>query len=107
MLLWEESTDDLKVRTGVATWTTVDANKNLYTNLNTFHKMKVVVDFVNWKYVRANVNEESYDLSAYSMYNTGTLSEGLSFAQVEFIGESGKNAVCYVDGVILTQNEPA
>lgn len=106
-LLWEESTDDLKVRTGVSTWTTVDANRNLYTNLNTFHKMKVVMDFSAWKYVRANVNEESYDLSAYSMYNTNTISEGLSFAQVEFIGESGKNAVCYIDDLILTQNEPA
>lgn len=71
-----------------------------------FNSWKLVVDFAETEYVRLLVNETSYDLSGYGGWEGVDVSALQMTVLLTHVGTSGKNAVLYVDDVIITQNEP-
>lgn len=88
------------------TWTTIDADKELYVNRNMFHYLKVVCDLSTGKYVRALVGGESYDLSAYDIDTWAAAVPGRVVSVFRNNGNSGSNDIVYLDRMIITQAEP-
>jgi len=73
--------------------------------LDTFHTMKIVIDSSTKKPVRVMVDENSYDLSAYTAKeNAGAGGERIQLA-ITHISDHAAVKSIYVDNVILTQNE--
>jgi len=74
--------------------------------LDTFHTMKIVIDSSTKKPVRLLVDENTYDLSAYTAKeNAGSGGERIQLA-VTHISDHASVKSIYIDNVILTQNEP-
>ncbi len=71
-----------------------------------FYALKFVIDMNTWKYVRVQADYELYDISSYSLYSGTTTAEGVVYADFYAVSNLGSNGVCYLDSVILTQNEP-
>jgi len=76
-----------------------------------FHTAKLVVDFVNRRYLRFILDHVTYDLSRYniSIITGGAVSVGVHMSPSFRIENNvaGTNPFCYVDDAIITQNEPA
>lgn len=79
----------------------------LYKDPDLFHTIKLVVDFVNNKYVRALLNEHSWDMSDYDLYSTASAINPHIILTVYAKGAAAANATIHVDDLIVTQNEPA
>ena len=72
-----------------------------------FSTVKLVVDLVNGKYVRAMFNDVEYpltDITPYTVLDSTAPSVGVG---VMLHSRPGYNDVAYVDSCVLTQNEPA
>ncbi len=67
--------------------------------------MKLVADFTEDKYVRFMVDRDEYDLSAYSLYAAANTTYRYLLIAARLTGRAGENDYCYVDGVIVTQEE--
>ena len=69
--------------------------------------LKFVVDYANEKYTRLIFRDTQTDMSSYAMRKTalGGNEQRLEF-MIHATGTTGNNAVCYVDNMIITQNEP-
>lgn len=75
-------------------------------DLDHWHTIKLIFDMVNQKYVRAYYNEEVYELTDITPYQSATADvPRLDFTAWTF-SENGKNGVAYVDNFIITINEP-
>jgi len=70
------------------------------------HTGKVVVNTVDWRYVRFILNDVEYDLGQFAVETTGALAGNYFNMAVEHVSVALSNAVAYIDSVILTQNEP-
>lgn len=70
-----------------------------------FHHFKLVVDGVNKTYVRAIVNNKSWELSNAPLAQSLVVSDKLT-ATIYVLSNSGQNGVIYVDDAIVTQKEP-
>lgn len=74
-----------------------------------WNNIKLIVDLVNGKYVTLYCNEQTFDLSTYSMYNRTGLSGQRSRLELYFAMENNDVAQavsCYIDNLILTDLEP-
>lgn len=71
-----------------------------------FHVLKLVIDAVGRNYVRAIVDQTEYDLSGVNLHVSTSAGSPRIVASVEMISRSIFNDDCWVDDVILTQNEP-
>jgi len=106
LFCYDYANTKLKVRDENGDFQDVATGVDVYSSLYPFWTMKLVVDFGSQKYVRLTFNESEYDLSAYSYLYTVDASNPLLRPQIQVIGTSGKNALAYVDDMIITQNEP-
>jgi len=70
------------------------------------HTMKLVVDLNTDRYVRFILNETEYDLSAYSANTFANPDQPHLGVKAILYSTAGFNADCWVDDIILTQNEP-
>lgn len=102
----DPNTGVLRIQTGVAAWHTISTTENPYRSPYCLNTMKMVFDLANRVYVRVILNENSYPLPNIPIYIFAA--GGAPFAGAEFrhYGDGGKNAKCYVDSFIVTQNEP-
>jgi len=71
-----------------------------------YHTIKMVVDLKNDKYVRALLDNESYDMSTLAVYRIDSPIEPYLSVQLTYIGKSGLLLANYLDDIIITQNEP-
>ncbi len=71
-----------------------------------FNTCKLVVDISTNMYVKALINQYSFDLSALSIQSNVSAIQSYFDIRAFFIGDSGQNRVAYLDDFILTQNEP-
>ena len=73
---------------------------------NLFHVFKLVCNPETHKYHRLILNDTTYDLSAHDLYKHG--SQGQKFYEVTILlySRDGYNDFCYIDNIIVTQNEP-
>ena len=71
-----------------------------------FHTLKFVVDYTNQKYVRAMLDERSWDMTDIPLYSTLSANPPYMYILISLIGKAAANAAIYVDDFIVTQNEP-
>ena len=71
-----------------------------------FHTLKYVVDYKNRKYVRAMLDERSWDMTDIPLYSTLSANPPNMLIAIGAIGKIAVNAAIHVDDFIITQNEP-
>ncbi len=82
---------------------TADAAKNLADDR--WSVVKVVFDMVAETYGRVVINHHVLDASAVAIKKSADASAPSWEPQINITGTSGQNAVCFVDSIILTENE--
>lgn len=71
-----------------------------------FHTCKLVINPITNMYVRALISGQEIDMSAIPLYNLGDLTARYLGVWFEVGSVHGLNGTAYVDGVIITHNEP-
>ncbi|MBA7559940.1 hypothetical protein ES708_01558 [subsurface metagenome] len=103
---WEQATRVLSVYDKILGWTPIDDDIYLWAGGRVFSTLKLVADLTTLKYVRAIVNREVFDLSAYIAFQTN-LPGAPSLHPVARVDGSGvTKPEVYIDDAIITQNEP-
>lgn len=105
-LHYDHASGNWTVRTGIATWETILSGYKLQTGAAAWHPIKLIVDFDNGEYVRAQMSRRSVDISAYDLYTVGSGNLGQLSARVMAYGAVAAHAPVWADGIIVTQNEP-
>jgi len=106
MAKWVQSDSSIQIYDAVAEWVTI-GTKALVGSDHAFNSMKLVVDYNTKKYVRLLFNDSAYDLSAYSLEESGTPTSPCIFVEYRVTNTLGAGgARVFVDDFILTQNEP-
>lgn len=96
----------LKIQSPLVDWATIDDNYVFLDDPFNFHTIKLIVDFINFNYIRLISNEKSYDLSAYPLPSLDSTNARRLFIEVNIHGILTYNSYIYVDDIIITQNEP-
>lgn len=99
------TTDKIYLLNGVGFWEEIADLPILFHSTIGYHNLKLVVDFDNDYYVRFMLDDVEYDLSAHAIHNTVTFGRHRLRARVFYKSRSAGGDYCYVDGVIITQNE--
>jgi len=105
-LAWEQATRRLSVYDKTLGWTSIDDDIYLWAGGRVFSTLKLVVDLTTLKYVRAIVNREAFDLSAYTAYQTDLVGAPSLEIIAWLVGNPGTTPAVYIDDAIITQNEP-
>lgn len=71
-----------------------------------YNSLKMVVNFETTEYVRFMVNHMSYDMSGIELHNWTASSVPQMWIMIYLWSLTGAIATCYIDGMIVTQNEP-
>lgn len=71
-----------------------------------YHVMKVVGDFVNYKYVRIIIDGREFDISHLRLVDDGDIGKGLAYVQFGVINDNVHAANGRVGFYIVTANEP-
>ncbi len=103
----DQTNADLYVRTGETTWTKV---ADVFVRTETewiFNRLKVVVDLSTGLYVRGYLDNQEFDLSAYSIWTGADAIAPRAVVSVYMYSEAGENRTMNVDDIILTVAEPA
>lgn len=79
---------------------------NLYVWSYMHHTMKFVIDLEAGEYLRAIVNDEAVSMAGISLWKPGDPGPDYLSSAFWNIGDLNKNNVVYVDGLILTEDEP-
>lgn len=103
---WVRSSETLELYNHLGIWETVLSDVSLYSYSSLFNTIKLVADPATAHYVRALINSQSVDLSAY--YSGAWISGEQPQLRIEAVayGTSEQNPTCYSDAFIVTQNEP-
>jgi len=89
------------------TWQDLIASVGLVRTTKNYHTVKMVVDLENDKYHRVLLDKWAWTTGNLAIETSANAGTPAVEAQVRLYGASGTNAVAYVDGFIVTQNEPA
>lgn len=106
VLRYRSSTGALQIFDGSTMAYITLATLSLPSELYIWHTAKLVIDMSTNKYVRALLNNRSFDLSAYSLYSTGDASAARIEPAIRLTRSVSSNLHIYLDDVIVTQNEP-
>jgi len=71
-----------------------------------FDTLKFVADFTTAKYKRLLINSRTFDVSALSFHKVALVSAPQMVIEIALHADAAAAAVCYIDDVIITQNEP-
>lgn len=105
-LLYFPQDNDLKIYAENGGYVTIDGDLKLVENDYIFHVWKIVFDLDTKKYVRAYIDEKSYDLSAYNLKENASALESRFTLTISIINNAAGNHYIYMDDAIFTQNEP-
>jgi len=86
-------------------WTNI-ANPYFDYDGSDFHRIKVVADFAEAKFMRAMYAGTEVDLSAQGLFQYSTGWYSALWVLVEMNGRSGNNDIGYLDSIVLTTGEP-
>ncbi len=98
--------DEIQVWHDASVITKVDDALAFETYTEEWHKIKLVVDLANNKYVRLRIDDTTYDLSAYGPVVSANAA--VPFVQVTFrnVGPTGNNPEALLNDFIFTIDEP-
>lgn len=103
---FDDNNDKLLVLVEPSTWTEVADLWYPPPRANTFNRLKVVADVSTGYYVRILLNGIEYDISDHLVDVAASGGQPSTMIWIRLYSRSGQNDVAYVDGIILTQNEP-
>jgi len=102
----EQATGELSVHNHLGAWELVTDEARLENDSVCFNVVKFVVDIANRRYVRARVNDLSWDLSAYAPVSFASDLETWVEWRGIVEGSALLSGTMYVGGVVITENEP-
>ena len=98
--------EKLYLYNSVGVLTEIASNLSLTLNEKHFYTIKVVGNLITSDYIRLRFNGISYDISAHSMQAiSGDWTPSLK-VEITVYSAGATNGVCYLDNIIITQNEP-
>lgn len=101
------STEEIKVRLHGDTWQVIEPNFIVFEENFCFTPVKLVLDFEAGKYVRLQVGNIEYDISAFTIPWLGSTATPREYVYFALGNDASATAAdIYLDGFILTQNEP-
>lgn len=106
-LRYDDDNEKVQYYNSAGAWSDLLTGVDLYPFTNYFHPIKLVVDPSLDKYVRAMVAGQEIDMSSYDLYTAVSTTSPQVLARNMVTSETGDNGWIYLDGVLITQNEPA
>lgn len=78
----------------------------VYADSRNYNTLKLVIDTINLEYVRALTSNQLYNMKGLKLHSN--TSPDKDHLEIELLARSisGFNGICYIDNVIITQNEP-
>ena len=87
-------------------WVNLTPSNEVYIGGKSWHKMKMVIDYVDKTNVRVLYDNQVYDTSAYTLRHYVSGSNPHIWVEVVCVCDSGGASTTYLDNFVLTQNEP-
>lgn len=106
-LRWNNDNEDFEYYDSAGAYQQLQTGDDLIGRAGLFHTAKLVVDVENDLYHRALCRAAEVDMSSYALYTPTDTSGPYILFTVFLYSHSGDNDWCYLDNVIMTQNEPA
>lgn len=103
---YDSDTDLLRYTDSGGVWQDIATSLDLHDNPHLFHTMKLVCDFENDEYIRLLLDKEVYPLTDVALNVGGVSTSPHLFVEYNFINGENASKTCYIDDVIVTQNEP-
>lgn len=95
-----------KIKDRDVSWTPVLEDFELQQGPGAWHPIKLVINTNTKKYTRLLVSRHAVPLTDYNLYDTATDRLGQLEIRVSVYGTTGTHAPAYIDGIIITKNEP-
>ena len=105
-LRFEAADLDLSYKNQGGTYTDLDTDVNLYTNVMEWIYFKLVIDWKEKKYIRCIVGDTEYDLTGFNIRSTASANKPLLNVTLQVSTTDNAAHSMYIDDFILTQNEP-
>jgi len=106
ILRYDTTDGTIDIWDGDPDWTSVPGAHRISPLFHSFSPFKFVIDTSTGKYVRAMLGRTQWDLSSYSMQSTALGPYQTCLIVIYNEAQGAAAATAYVDGVIVTQNEP-
>ncbi|MBA7572235.1 hypothetical protein ES708_14011 [subsurface metagenome] len=105
-LRYDQDAKVLKYRSTGGAWKELQTALTLLEFDDMFHTLKVVIDYKNGNFVRALLDERSWDMSTFPIWSLGAMVGNRMHIALVTTGVALANATIYIDDFIVTQNEP-
>lgn len=106
-ITWTESNNTLKYYDSSGAYQTINDNVHHFQDEHLFYPIKLVADFNNHKYLRLIHGETEFDLSAHNLKTVASAAHQWLVLNVNFVTKENVAKTCYIDDIIITQNEEA
>lgn len=103
---FDEDNNKIQYWNSANTWTDILTDVNWYHAMPHWYDFKFVVDYATGKYVRALLGQTSLTVSGIDVRSGTTAGADTLNHLIDATGAWGVNGKCYIDDVIVTQNEP-
>lgn len=105
-LRFKPDADTLQYLDSAGDYQDISTNVPVYLMKQAFHTFKLVIDLETGKYVRAKVNQTTFDLSDIALHTSTFLVHNFLGVIITTYARGADNYDTYVDDLIITQNEP-
>lgn len=103
---WVEETNLLQVKDENSDWQTVATLGNKINDVYLFYTIKIVADFEAKTYKRLMFNDTEYNISNIRVKDTAGPYLDILCTKIAVTTNQDSAKTCYIDDVIITQNEP-
>lgn len=100
------ATTRMRIQDDAGSWQTISSTVKLFATGDPVHAAKIVADFENGLYERAIIDQTTWVLSAYGIYLWSSSTLPKLDIECTVYSNTGVNGKAWVDGIIVTQNEP-
>ena len=100
-----DADDQLEYLNASSSWVAFGDTFKMLAEDTLFHTWKLIVDPVNFQYVRFLMDNKEYDLSGIGADKLFAIISPATDLRLRLYSRSGGNDVAYVDDAIFTQNE--
>lgn len=102
---WDATNDTWYYQNSTGAYTALSPTAKIFEGSNHYNFLKLVVDFVNNKYVRLIHNSRTYDLADLPLYSAASATSPRLVVSVKNVTAVADNCLVYLGHMIVTQNE--
>ena len=103
---YDRTAKTLSYFSAAGVWTVFAINIYVFSTTYIFHVGKLTVDLAAGKYKQFRLNQNTYDLIGIPAQTQANIFPDYFEVFFGAVGQAAKNALCYVDNVLVKQNEP-